>query len=295
MYAHVFRNVHEMNDMLFMCRYYVEYVTEPVEDSSEAFYFAIEDPVTGHFPLQRKFPEDGYGHNVQMIYVSAADVVSLGMVWAGNYNAVITSSPTLFSTVYEDSMFLDFDSWSESSSVVAGQENLRLGILSQSKALEKVSSLILTQSTANGYKLSIEGKNFWQLRYDGTSQIPDLSVTSSQYMTVDNLTFMGSYLEELSGSGSMFGSTTTIKDSFTVLADTVGIPYWQIVAFIVLCVPSFMIISGTVYGVSGNTKMAAIIAAPMMFVMTMLIPDALLMILTAIVAFIVVVVMWRFV
>jgi hypothetical protein len=93
----------------------------------------------------------------------------------------------------------------------------------------------------------------------------------------------------------MFGSMTVVKDSFTTLGDTIGIPYWQVIAFLVLCLPAFMIIAGTVYGVSGNSKMAVIIAAPMMFVITMLVPDALLMVLTAIIAFIVVAVMWRFV
>ena len=329
-YAHMFNNVHESGDMLLICRYFLEYYVEPVEDSSETFFLCLKDSQTGKFAPQRKLPLDGYGHNVQAIYISKAKVTELDIHWAGDYSAVVTSNPSLFSTVSETSQFLDFNSWADSGiSVTAGQENLRLGILSQSRQLEKVRpDLKLLTDTSSGTKLSIAGKNFWQLRYDGTNYLPGLSVTGAEYTIVDNLTYDGKYIySEIPGVGlsdpghweysdkngdgridqwpdspdstwvssGMFGSNQAVKEAFTNLGDSVGIPYWQAIAFLVLCVPSFMIIAGTVYGISGNTKMASILAAPMMFVISMLVPDALLMILTGLVAMIVVFIMWRFV
>jgi hypothetical protein len=111
------------------------------------------------------------------------------------------------------------------------------------------------------------------------------------------MTYTGSYLDQLNITAPLItpGAIADVKAAFTDLGDAVGIPYWQVIAFAVLMIPSFMIISSTVYGISGNSKLAAIIAAPVMFVIAMLIPDALLLILTGVVAFIVVVVMWRFV
>lgn len=295
-YSHVFRNVHEMGDMIFICRYFLEYYVEPTEDSSEAFLMGIRETQTGKLAPQWGLPVDGYGHNIAVIYVSAAKVTDLGLVWAGDYSMVITSNPTLFSSVFQDSQFLDFNSWADAATVAAGQSNLKLGILSQSRQLEKVKpELKLLTDTSSGTKLSIAGTNFWQNRYDGAHHLSGLSVTAAEYTIVDNLTYTGEYLKELEGDTGMFGSSKVVKEAFTNLGDSVGIPYWQAIAFLVLCVPSFMIIAGTVYGISGNTKMASILAAPMMFVISMLVPDALLMILTGLVAMIVVFIMWRFV
>jgi len=298
-YAKVFRNVREMGDEIFVCRYLINYAYRPLEDANESFYFCIQDTATTKFIVQRPLAAEGYGYNAQIVYLTAADVTSLGIVWGGSYNAVITSSPTLFSSVYEGSKFLDVGSWFDSYSVADGKSKLKDSIIANSRSLEMTAPTlgVLTASTTDGYKLTVAGKNFWQLRYFGTNDIPNLSVNSAQYMTVDNQSYTGSYLNELAGTGNLFAPTSilNVKDSFTVLGDAIGIPYWQVIAFVVLIVPSFLIVSGTVYGISGNSKLAAIIAAPVMFVISMLVPDALLMMLTAIVAFIVVVIMWRFI
>lgn len=304
-YARAYKNVHELGDMLFMMRYYLNYSVEPIEFASQTFLMAVTDGAgsiltDGTNTVSRPLADDGYGHNIQCIYLTAAQVTSFGIVWGGSvhYNLALMGNPTLFTTTtYVDSKYLDSGSWIYSATVATGQSYLKDGIIAQSRYLEGVdSSLTLTSNTSSGYKLSTGGNVFWLARYATVLEISGISAVSAQYMTVENQTYTGSYITELNTTATnMFGGSTTVKTAFTNLGDAIGIPYWQVIAFAVLLLPSFMIVSGTVYGISGNSKLAGIVAAPVMFVISMLIPDALLMILTGIAAFIIVAVMWRFV
>lgn len=291
-YAKAFENVHEMGDMLFMCRYNIVYEAIPAELASELFILALTNSSTGAVIVHNRVPEDGYGNNIQTLYLSAAEVTAKGVSWEGtSYNLSVMTNPTVFIEFLQSSKFMDSTSWINAIDVATGKVNLATAIISQSRALELIdTSLLLTTDTASGRKLSSTGVSFWIDRYGALGEL-DISAVSAKYMTVDNQTYTGSYLTDL----GLIANATSMKENFANLGDTIGIPYWQVIAFGVLCIPTFMIISGTVYSVSGNSKLAAILAAPMMFVITMLVPDALLMILTAIMAFIVVSVMWRFV
>lgn len=296
-YIKAFRSVHEQGDILFVCRYFLNYYNEPEETADKLFIFAIVT-IDGRIIKQRKLPEDGYGHNVQTYYFSALEAESI--TWRGAYRAVIMGNPSIFIINPDDSRaYLDMNAqndWSPVSGVAtltAGQINLKDGIIAVSKRLDILDSSLLLVSTSDssGSRLTDKGRIFWEERYSGVTEIPNLLYAGVQYITVDNQTYTGSYFNEI----SLMTNVSEMKENFANLGDAVGIPYWQVIAFVVLCIPTFVIISSTVYQISGNSKVAAVVAAPMMFVITMLIPDAMLMILTAILAFIVVVVMWRFV
>ena len=314
-------SVQEVGDVLFVMRYYLYYASTPLETAQQTFFMAIKDQ-NGNVIASRPLPEEGYGYNVQCIYLSAAQVgegvdpssnaIGLvwgpsgeykGIAWKGTYQAVVMSNPTLFTTPYTDSKTMTDSDWigalGVSTTLSTGITNVENEIVVESQALEDEDSniadeyyVILVGSTN---KLTSAGAQFWQKRWAGVNSLTGFFTTNASYISVENQTYSGSYLTDLTGTNSLFGSSTTVKDAFTTLGDAIGIPYWQVIAFGVLMIPTFMIVAGSVYGVTGNSKVAAITAAPIMFVISMLIPDAMLMILTGIAAFLVVVIMWRFV
>jgi hypothetical protein len=298
-YHRVCANVHEMGDMIFVCRYSLIYTSYPAETADQTFFMAITD-VGGTVIVPRKLYEEGYGYNAQTLYLSAAEVVAKGIVWGGTYNMALFGNPTIVS-VTPDVQLMTAGDWIGNpltTTVAVGQTNLTTMIIYNSKQLELLdTTLDYVVDSAGTEKLTSSGAVFWQKRYPSLGELPNILSTSATYMTVDNMTYTGSYLDQLNITAPLItpGAIADVKAAFTDLGDAVGIPYWQVIAFAVLMIPSFMIISSTVYGISGNSKLAAIIAAPVMFVIAMLIPDALLLILTGVVAFIVVVVMWRFV
>ena len=329
-YIKAIPSVQEIGDIVFVCRYYLNYISVPVETAQQTFFFAITDS-NGTVIVSRPLPEEGYGHNIQCIYLTAAEVGGtshipstnttgkvwgpagsggngpngeyMGLEWKGAYSAIIMSNPTLFATVYTDDQpmvpadWLDTSSAGFANSVANGQSTLKDVITVQSQQMETYyPTLDYTTTVSATDKLTPTGSAFWQKRYGGTASLNQFFTTAATYITVQKQSdsanpFTGSYLSDLTAANN----TLAVKTAFTNLGDTIGIPYWQVIAFGVLMIPTFMIVAGSVYGVTGNSKVAAITAAPIMFVISMLIPDAMLMILTGIAAFLVVVIMWRFV
>ena len=330
-YIKAIPSVQEIGDLVFVCRYYLNYISTPVETAQETFFFAITDQ-NGTVIVSRPLPEEGYGYNIQCIYLTAAEVGGtshipssnttgkawgpagsggngpngqyMGLEWKGTYSAIIMSNPTLFATVYTDDQpmvsatdWLDKNGAGFATTVADGQANLKEVITVQSQQMETYyPTLDYTTQVSTTDKLTPTGSAFWQARYGGTANLDQFFTTSATYITIQKQSdsanpFTGSYLTDLTTTSN----TMAVKTAFTTLGDAIGIPYWQVIAFGVLMIPTFMIVAGSVYGVTGNSKVAAITAAPMMFVISMLIPDAMLMILTGIAAFLVVVIMWRFV
>jgi hypothetical protein len=78
-YGKVFQNIFEDGDQLYICRYKLNYATEPGDDASDLFIFAITsgDTVLRDRPLL----SGGYGDDVIAIYLAGDDTLEWGTDW----------------------------------------------------------------------------------------------------------------------------------------------------------------------------------------------------------------------
>jgi hypothetical protein len=290
-YAQVFKNVFELNDMLILCRYNIAYASLPSEDANTTFIMYFLDG-TGVVKAERAMIPGGYNNDVNAIYLTAAEVTAKAIAWGGTYTVRIAGNPAIFPSTVKADLSLNSSSWVTSTTVSDGQDNLSLAILTQSVVLEGLDSTLdlLTVDTTGSQKLSSTGVNYWSVVVPGINSFENLVASSVSYPNVTSDNWTGAYFTTLNTMGG-----ATFKANFTDLANNFHIPWWQPVAFLFLGLLPFIIVSGIVTGATGNTKAAGIVGGLVCMVCCMLIPDALLIAMAAVLSVVFVWIMWRFV
>jgi len=195
-------SVQEVGDLIFVMRYYLNYISIPVETAQETFFMSITDE-DGTVIVSRPLPEEGYGYNIQCIYLTADEVESMGVAWGQSYIANVMSNPTLFVTLHHDEQPMIAADWigvsGLTTSVSTGQTNLKNIVMVQSKQMEIYYPTLNYVSTTSGTeKLTSAGSAFWLKRYGGINDL-SIATASAMYMTVENQTYTGVYLTELRG------------------------------------------------------------------------------------------------
>jgi hypothetical protein len=94
-----YRNSIEADDMLVIIYANIPYATIPDTPVTETFIWSLMDgAVEFGSTVGTNYNDDGYGYNVYSMYFSAAEVVSLGIVWGDVYTIRLAGNPAVFDT-----------------------------------------------------------------------------------------------------------------------------------------------------------------------------------------------------
>lgn len=152
-YVRVYENVGETDDMLFLIESWVKYDPTP-EPGTPGSHFIFEVRNAAGTTVIISRPLQSYGERPMSIYVTAAQVTTLGLVSGSAYVIRLTGNPLIFTPPVEgDSMVnytLSADDWLDQSTATAETNLLRIACIGIAEHMEEEDAVSTYLITAEG-------------------------------------------------------------------------------------------------------------------------------------------------
>lgn len=263
----VFQGIFESGDLLFVASEDVAYASEPTENAEYTFSLNLLDESNN---LIASRPLNYYQYNVHSIYLTAAQVTSLGLVYGSAYKLRVTGNPAFFSTLTEnvniDTQILASSDWNTDGTYTA-KYLLMLHCIDIAEALESDWSITLITTTSEGNSVlnSTGGVVFLDAIPSLNNAIPDLFQITTSVIGVD----------QTSGSAVLSANSTlekrlgtSIANAFDGIGDFFG--FGQQISAGMWIMLFALTITSIVFLNSGNSAGAMVLTIPVIMMGTYL-------------------------